>query len=391
MKAVHFGAGNIGRGLIGAILSENNYEVCFIDVNESAINQVNTNKFYNIELIEENHTVIKVGPVSGINSSNRQDNAKAIEKIKQADLITTSTGIDSLRKIAPLLAKGLIERSEESKRPVDIIANENAINASSLLKKEIESLLTKEKVEEIFQFTGFPNSVIDRQALSKRQNEEEIALVEPYYEWIVNLQEVVNKLILNIKGITFVNSLEPFIERKLYCVNAGHATAAYTGFIFGKATIQESLGIPEIRDFVRKTMKENAQYLIESYGMTSSDLEKYIEKTLGRHANPLIYDTVLRVGRSPIRKLGYDERLIAPLRKLFAKGLPIDHIIKAIAAVFFFEDPEDPEATFLKQYREQYGIKKAITHYTGLQNEYLIKRIQDEYKNINKSKFSILQ
>jgi mannitol-1-phosphate 5-dehydrogenase len=48
MLAVHFGAGNIGRGFIGQMLFASGYEICFIDVNQHVIDDINSLKQYYI-------------------------------------------------------------------------------------------------------------------------------------------------------------------------------------------------------------------------------------------------------------------------------------------------------------------------------------------------------
>lgn len=51
-KAIQFGAGNIGRGFIGALLSKAGYHVVFADVNREIINKINEDKSYTIHVMD---------------------------------------------------------------------------------------------------------------------------------------------------------------------------------------------------------------------------------------------------------------------------------------------------------------------------------------------------
>lgn len=40
-RAIHFGAGKIGRGFIGALLSQAGYEVCFAEADSQLVDEIN--------------------------------------------------------------------------------------------------------------------------------------------------------------------------------------------------------------------------------------------------------------------------------------------------------------------------------------------------------------
>ena len=59
-KAVHFGAGNIGRVFIAPVLQENEYEVTFVDINNELIQQINNLNQYNITSLSLENSTNKI-------------------------------------------------------------------------------------------------------------------------------------------------------------------------------------------------------------------------------------------------------------------------------------------------------------------------------------------
>ncbi|KAG5986267.1 hypothetical protein E4U43_005594 [Claviceps pusilla] len=342
-KAVHFGAGNIGRGFVACFLHNSGYEVVFADVVDSLIDKINAAPSYKvIEVGTEGTTEKTITNYRAINSKTHDEDL--INEIATADVVTCSVGPNILKFIAPVIAKGIDRRSSD-RSPLHVIACENAIGATDTLAQYIKdpSNTAPERLEDHHLRARYANSAIDRIVPAQDPNAGLDVTLEKFFEWVVDKTPFEDVGIPGIEGIQWVDNLGPFIERKLYTVNTGHATAAYHGYNRRKRTVYDALQDKEIMSEVRGALMETKNLIVTKHQFEEEDQAAYVEKIIKRIGNPHLEDAVERVGRAPLRKLSRKERFIGPAAELAENGQPIKYLLDAIEMCFRFQNVEDDE------------------------------------------------
>lgn len=385
MKAVHFGAGNIGRGFIGEVLCQNGFHVTFVDINETVIGALQKRGGYEIELAGEDRTRRTVSGVDGINSKTHPE--AVVKAVAEADLVTTAIGPNVLPFIAELIARGLEERQlrrrkEGDDRPLDVIACENMIGGSAFLRAEVEKHLDKDNfVECIEQYVGFPNAAVDRIVPAQKHDDPLFVTVEPFREWVIDDSRRKAKHI-TLEGVEYVPDLEPFIERKLFSVNSGHAATAYSGHYYGHAFINEALRDGRVMTQLQNTLSETGSLLVDKWGFDPAKHAAYIEKIISRFTNPAISDDIPRVARTPIRKLGRDERFTRPLRELKERGLSYKTLLTTMAYALSYDNPADEESARLQEMLKTQPAETVIKAVTGLEDSGVVAELAATYDRV---------
>ncbi|MEX0334274.1 mannitol-1-phosphate 5-dehydrogenase [Vibrio tubiashii] len=363
-NAVHFGAGNIGRGFIGKLLADADVEVTFADVDTPLVDQLSHKQEYKVKVVGTECQIETVTHVTAVNSASED----VIERIAKTDLVTTAVGPNVLDIIAKTIATGITKRFESgNESPLNIIACENMVRGTTHLKGEVYKHLDSSLHVKADELVGFVDSAVDRIVPpAEAANDDPLEVtVESFSEWIVDEQQFKGE-IPDISGMEKTDNLMAFVERKLFTLNTGHCITAYLGCLKGHQTIRQAIEDPEIRADVKQAMFESGEVLIRRYGFDRELHNAYIEKILSRFANPYLVDEVDRVGRQPIRKLGANDRLVKPLLGTIEYGTENQTLLKGIAAALKYKSEDDPQAIELQTSLQEHGIRHTLARYTGL-------------------------
>ena len=142
----------------------------------------------------------------------------------------------------------------------------------------------------------------------------------------------------------------------MYTNNTSNAVIAYHGYLAGYELLAEAANSPEVSALLDEVYEEINQTLVAELHVDPQQQKAFAEKARAKYTDWTIVDRVIRHGKDPLRKLGAQDRLIAPARMALNHGVYPRVIIETIAKALFFDEESDASARKLKAMRREHGI-----------------------------------
>jgi mannitol-1-phosphate 5-dehydrogenase len=332
-QAVMYGAGNIGRGFIGALLSRSGYEVTFIEIAKDLVARINAEGRYTVRVLSRNSREDQaIFPVRAVDGN---DLGQAARAIADAELMATAVGANILKFIAPVIAGGIKLRLREGKGPLNIVICENLMDADCYLRSLLKEHLTEDELAQVGLVEASIGRMVPVQTEEMRAGDPLRICVEGYGFLPVDRDAFIGP-VPDIKSMIAVSPFRFTLERKLYVHNMGHAVCAYLGLYAGKSLVADSIGDPAARLITACAMEESALALMDKYAVPARPLMEHISDLIFRFGNAALGDTCRRVGGDIPRKLAQSDRLIGAALNVYALGRLPAYICAGIAAALWY-------------------------------------------------------
>ncbi len=364
---VMYGAGNIGRGFIGQLFSNAGYRVGFVDINKEVIGRLNEDGRYPVHVVTTDANIEQfVENVYGIDGT---DNELVSDEIASCDMMATAIGVNVLKFIAKPIAMGIRKRYERGATPLNIIICENLIGADAFLKGLVKNEIP-DLADYVEENVGFVEASIGRMVPvmteEKRQGNPLRVYVEPYNILPVD-KDAFKGEIPDVPNLYPFAPFNLFIQRKLFMHNMSHALCSYLGNLRGYTYVYETVGDYDIRYVAYKALSEMAIAVSKENGTEVQPLLEHAQNLLYRFGNTALGDTVARVGKDTIRKLGDNDRLVGALKLSIKHGIPCYSICIGVAAALLFAPEGDERSQEVKAYAAENGALEALKKYANLE------------------------
>ena len=241
----------------------------------------------------------------------------------QASVVVVAVGPGHAVESAPLLAEALMAR----RTPVNVLVCDNRRHAAA----DLRAMVAEHGDDRVLQH-GYVGALVDRIVTRREQPDgSRVLLTEP--QGTVYLDAPSVRAPLEAVGqLRLVENFQAYVLRKLFVFSAGHAASAYLGGMRGHVRIFDALHDGDVVAVVRAAMREGQAGLSAFFGARFSGGAEAVDDSLRRYAAPHLDDTVERVGRDPLRKLGAADRICGAARLAMAAGVPTPALALVTAA-----------------------------------------------------------
>ncbi len=369
--ALQFGAGNIGRGLMGQLFWESGFQTVQVDSNAGLVHLINSRGRYTLTLLDAYARRAEDVVIDRVEAASTDEKDRIADLFARAAVAGTAVGLRNLPAVALLVAGGVAERKRSGGGRLDIFVCENAIDAAQVLKRETFRSLDpglRAWAEDAIGFVGVSVARMVPQRSDRYGGGDPLSVVADAHRDLPYDGAASRAGPPACPWMHPVRNFRAEMERKFYTHNLGHAALGYLGYLRGLQFVHESFGDELCRTTFEGALDETSSSLLSRYpgDVDPTEHQRVREDVRVRFANPLLQDTVTRVAREPIRKLGPEDRLIGSVRLCLAQGVFPRHVCVTCGAALLYDDPGDAEAAKLRSMVETLGPARTLQEITGL-------------------------
>ena len=325
-RCVVVGAGCIGCGFVSERLREARFHVTLVTRLAEQADILNRDGGAWVRLLTRAGVRDQfVGPLEAVPA---EDGPTVAGRIAESSLVAVSVGSSQFPAVAAIIAPGLAAHPG----PVNVLVVENRADAGSRLEE-----LVVAHAPGLAERHGYAGVLVDRIVTAHKDRPDGPArfVAEGRIGAAVEARSL-RAALPRVAGLRPVRNYGAHVQRKLCVFSAGHAAAAYLGAMRGHRLLARAADDPEVRAGVIAAMAEGQAGLAVRYGDTFAGGPSRRLAELARFRNPALGDTVDRVGRHPLHKLGATDRIVGPALLAGRAGiLPISLAVVAAAALRF--------------------------------------------------------
>lgn len=352
-NVVIIGAGQTGAGFINRLLHLSKQPVVFLDQDAAKVKRLNDQGRYTISFGSQMRSDIEVDNYRAFHI----DSKEAMEALIDADLIFTSIGEQNLTSLIPILEQSLKQRSA---KPLQIITAENGVSP----KRKLECLLSDPRVR-LSEGIIFCTTVYHQDTLH---------LISEDLDWIPYDSKPLEKRLPYI-GFEAYDKFHDLLKRKIFTYNCLSAVVAYAGEHKGYTNYAEAANDSEILHLMNQIRDRIDLAISQEFHISLEEQQAFSLMAIRKFTNRSIIDTIDRNVRDVERKLGKQERIVAPLRILADYHLASHELLYVAALAVAYGQKTDTLARTSDIYAAYFGelpplwiaeIKKHVIQIMGV-------------------------
>ncbi len=384
---VIWGAGKIGRGFVADLFNAAGYRLVLVDESSTLINQLRQTGRYTLvraespeqrrDVVIEGYTALPTSQVDEIAAAVAATDLLALAVFPQ-DFASVAQGL------APCIASRCAKRPDA---PLDILLCTNLAHAGPQFRALLQDALPPEVREYARSRVGIVETLVIRMAAEPpfdlRQRDPLLVWTNGYPELPVD-RHAFKGDIPPVSGLRLVDDMRAEEMRKLYTYNTFQAALAYLGFRRGYNLAGECMADPQVRAQAESALDEASRALQAEYGFPADEMARWTQDVVAQTNNPVLGDTVKRLGADPRRKLRREDRLIGPTLLALRHAIEPRYLVRAIAAGLRFDDPHDLGAMHVRGRIDALGLAAAVREICGLTDAELdlVKAVVRAYRRL---------